>query len=110
MGKYFFLLLFVIPLMGKSQNSTLHSFLKLSSAEKKWAIGHLFIAKKAWVVTERCRFVTDSLGKTGIPDRDPSGGKLDAFRHSFWMATIAETIGVRKSLSLGKAHEKGNYR
>jgi len=110
MRKYFFLLLFVIPLMGKSQNSTLHSFLKLSSAEKKWAIGHLFIAKKAWVITERCRFVTDSLGKTGIPDRDPSGGKLDAFRHSFWMATLSEKIGVRKSLSLGRAHEKGNYR
>lgn len=110
MRKYFFLLLFVIPLMGKSQNSTLHSFLKLSSAEKKWAIGHLFIAKKAWVITERCRFVTDSLEKTGIPDRDPAGGKLDAFRHSFWMATLSEKIGVRKSLSLGRAHEKGNYR
>jgi len=110
MRKYFFLLLFVIPLMGKSQNSTLHSFLKLSSAEKKWAIGHLFIAKKAWVITERCHFVTDSLEKTGIPDRDPSGGKLDAFRHSFWMATLSEKIGVRKSLSLGRAHEKGNYR
>jgi len=110
MRKYFFLLLFVIPLMGKSQNSTLHSFLKLSSAEKKWAIGHLFIAKKAWVITERCHFVTDSLGETGIPDRDPSGGKLDAFRHSFWMATLSEKIGVRKSLSLGRAHEKGNYR
>jgi hypothetical protein len=110
MRKYFFLLLFVIPLMGKSQNSTLHSFLKLSSAEKKWAIGHLFIAKKAWVITERCRFVTDSLGKTGIPDRDPAGGKLDAFRHTFWMATLSEKIGVRKSLSLGRAHEKGNYR
>jgi hypothetical protein len=110
MRKYFFLFLFGIPLMGKAQNSTLHSFLKLSTAEKKWAIGHLFIAKKAWVITERCRFVTDSLGMKGIPDRDPSGGKLDAFRHTFWMATLSEKIGVRKSLSLGRAHEQGNYR
>jgi hypothetical protein len=110
MRKYFFLFLFVIPLMGKTQNSTFQSFLKLSTAEKKWAIGHLFIAKKAWVITERCRFVTDSLGKMGVPDRDPSGGKLDAFRHTFWMATLSEKLGVRKSLSLGRAHEQGNYR
>ena len=110
MRKYFLLLLFVIPLIGKAQNNTLHSFFKLSTAEKKWAIGHLFIAKKAWVITERCRFVTDSLGKLGIPDRDPSDGKLDAFRHSFWMATLSEKIGSRKSLSLGRAHEQGNYR
>lgn len=96
--------------MGKSQNSTLHSFFQLSSAEKKWAMGHPFIAKKAWEITQRCLFVTDSLGEKGIPDRDPSGGKLDAFRHSFWMATLSEKIGVRKSLSLGRAHEKGNYR
>lgn len=96
--------------MGKAQNGTFQSFLKLSTAEKKWAIGHLFIAKKAWVITERCRFVTDSLGKLEIPDRDPSGGKLDAFRHTFWMATLSEKIGVRKSLSLGRAHEQGNYR
>jgi len=110
MRKYFFLFLIVLPLMGKAQNGTFQSFLKLSTAEKKWAIGHLFIAKKAWVITERCRFVTDSLGKLEIPDRDPSGGKLDAFRHTFWMATLSEKIGVRKSLSLGRAHEQGNYR
>ena len=110
MRKYFLLLLFVIPLIGKAQNSTLQSFFKLSTAEKKWAISHLFIAKKAWLITERCRVVTDSLGKLGIPDRGPSDGKLDAFRHSFWMATLSENIGVRKSLSLGRAHEQGNYR
>ena len=110
MRKYFFLFLFIIPLLGNAQNSTFKSFLKLSTAEKKWAIGHLFIAKKAWVITDRCRFVTDSLGKLGIPDRDPSGGQLDAFRHSFWMATLSGKIGVRKSLSLGRAHEQGNYR
>jgi hypothetical protein len=110
MRKYFFLFMFVIPLIGKAQNSTLQSFLKLSTAEKKWTIGHLFIAKKAWKITQRCRFVTDSMGKLGIPDRDPSDGKLDAFRHSFWMATLSEKIGARKSLSLGRAHEQGNYR
>ena len=107
---YYFFFLFVIPLMGKSQHSTLNSFFHLSNAEKKWTMGHIFVAKKAWKITEHCRFVTDSLEKLGIPDCDPSGGKLDAFRHTFWMATLSEKIGVRKSLSLGKAHEKGNFR
>lgn len=107
---FFILLLIAVPLIGKSQQSTLKSFLQLSVAEKKWTIEHLFIAKQAWHITQRCRYVTDSLGKMGIPDRDPSGGKLDAFRHTFWMATLSEKIGVRKSLSLGRAHEKGDYR
>ena len=104
------ILLLIIPLLAESQNRLMHSFFQLSSPEKIWTMGHPFIAKKAWNITVRTRFVTDSLQKEGIPDRDPSGGKLDAFRHSFWMATLTKKIGVGKALSLGRAHEKGNYR
>ena len=110
MRKAIFLILLLIPLLGKTQKGTLKSFLHLSSAEKRWTIVHPFVAMKAWRITQRTRFVTDSLFRIGIPDRDPSGGKLDAFRHTFWMASLSESIGVRKSLSLGRAHEKGNYR
>lgn len=105
----FFLLLF-IPLLTEAQNRPVSSFLQLSSPEKIWVISHPFTAMKAWKITVRSRFVTDSLQKEGVPDRDPSGGKLDAFRHSFWMARLTEKIGERKALSLGRAHEKGNYR
>jgi len=110
MRNLFFLLLVFIPLMTDAQNRPVGSFLKLSSPEKMWTISHPFIAMKAWKITVRIRFVTDSLQKEGIPDRDPSGGKLDAFRHSFWMARLTEKIGERRALSLGRAHEKGNYR
>jgi len=110
MRKTLFLFLLLIPYWAASQNHTVKSFFQLSTAEKGWTIVHPFIALKAWKITQRVRFVTDSLGKIGIPDRDLSGGKLDAFRHTFWMATLSENIGVRKSLSLGRAHEKGNYR
>ena len=110
MRPVYLLLLLLFPLLVDSQNRPVRSFLHLSSPEKIWAISHPFIAGKAWGVTLRIRFVTDSLQKEGIPDRDPSGGKLDAFRHSFWMATLTEKVGVRKALSLGRAHEKGNYR
>ena len=104
------LLLLLIPYWATSQNRPVKSFFQLSTAEKGWTIVHPCVAMKAWKITQRVRYVTDSLGKMGVPDRDPSGGKLDAFRHTFWMATLSENIGVRRSLSLGRAHEKGNYR
>ena len=110
MRKLIFLFLLFVPVVSESQNRTFRSFLRLSAAEKKWTIGHPLVAMKMWKITRRCRFVTDSLEKAGIPDRDPSGGKLDAFRHAFWMATLTEKVGIRKSLSLGRAHERGNYR
>ena len=46
---------------------------------------------------------------TSIGD-DNNGGALDAFKHAFWMARLTQGIGHRASLSLGKAHEKGNYK
>jgi hypothetical protein len=110
MRKLIFLLLLMIPLLAESQNRAFESFFQLSGAEKKWTLTHPFVAVAAWRITQKCRYVTDSLGKLGFPDRDPSGGKLDAFRHSFWMATLTEKIGQRKALSLGRAHERGNYR
>ncbi|NWJ50632.1 MAG: hypothetical protein HXX14_07195 [Bacteroidetes bacterium] len=95
---------------GWSQHSLFRSFLSVSSAEKGWVVKHPFIAKKAWAITERVRFVTDSLKQLAVPDQDASGGKLDAFRHSFWMASLTQKIGSGRALSLGRAHERGNYR
>lgn len=43
-------------------------------------------------------------------DGDLNGGQLDAFRHAYWMAGITRQFGWKVALSLGKAHEKGNYR
>ncbi|MCE3277972.1 MAG: hypothetical protein K0S44_163 [Bacteroidetes bacterium] len=40
---------------------------------------------------------------------DLNGGRLDAFKHSYWIAMLSTKIGVKQSLKLGKAHEKGNY-
>ena len=97
------------PKKGWSQNSLFKSFVGISLAEKGWVLRHPFIAKKAWNITERVRAVTDSLQKRSIPDQDDSGGKLDAFRHGFWMASLTKKIGPRRALSLGRAHERGNY-
>lgn len=51
----------------------------------------------------------DSIKKTGVIGVDNNGGKLDAFKHAYWMTSLAFTIGKKKALQLGIAHEKGNY-
>lgn len=69
---------------------------------------HPFIAKKAFRITTHVRFVTDSIAQHGIL-KDGNGGQLDAFRHAYWMASLAQKIPAHKAEKLGKAHEKGNY-
>jgi hypothetical protein len=81
----------------------------LSSPEKCWVVFHPFKAKKAFNITKIALVKTDSLLKENV-FTDLNGGKLDAFKHSFWMASLSQTIGSRASLKLGKAHEKGNYK
>lgn len=97
------LLVFVKTIYGQS------SFKKLSRPEKCWVIGHPFKAKKAQIVTKGVQLVVDSLKKSGIIGIDNLGGKLDAFKHAYWMASLSMEIGSRRALKLGKAHEKGNY-
>jgi hypothetical protein len=43
-------------------------------------------------------------------DSYENGGKLDAFRHTFFMAAFAQKVKISKLRKLGIAHEKGNYR
>ncbi len=102
--------LLFVPLYSNAQieESNAKRFSKLSSPEKMWVLSHPFAAKKALAVTQRARFVTDSLFKNGIL-KDGNGGQLDAFRHSYWMASLVQKISARKAEKLGKAHEKGNY-
>lgn len=106
MGKYliFFILNFKVLL---AQNK-----LHLSCNEKIWAITHIFVAVKALKYTKEVMNIVDSLKVikkfTDINSYD--GGKLDAFRHSFWMAYLALHIKTKKVLKLGIAHEKGNIK
>lgn len=92
----------------KASSKNANRFSKLSRPEKFWVITHPFIAKKAFVITQHVRAVTDSLSKNGIL-KDGNGGQLDAFRHAYWMAALVQKISARKAEKLGNAHEKGNY-
>ncbi|MGB5363013.1 MAG: hypothetical protein WBN17_06895 [Aureibaculum sp.] len=86
------------------------SYSKLSKPEKAWVIFHPFKAKKAYRISNSIDQITDSIANTGIIGNDNNSGHLDAFKHSFWMARLTQGIGRRAALSLGKAHEKGNYK
>lgn len=90
--------------------SVLSSFFQLSGPEKWWTMTHLFKARKAYRITHYVRTETAVLYRTQELDTFHHGGKLDAFRHAFWMACLGGKIGENASRKLGKAHEKGNYK
>ena len=106
---HFFLISFVVlPLNFLNAQSLFTRFAALSPPEKCWTLTHPFVAKKAFHATTRSRVVTDSIKKSGNIGVDNSGGRMDAFKHAYWIASVSVAIGYRKALKLGKAHERGN--
>jgi hypothetical protein len=90
--------------------SNFKRFFGLSKPLKAWVLCHPFKAKKAFVISQEARKVSDSIQKSNLLDGDASGGQVDAFRHAYWMARLHQQIGKSAARSLGKAHEKENYR
>ncbi|MBL7883736.1 MAG: hypothetical protein JNL69_06680 [Bacteroidia bacterium] len=83
--------------------------MKLSTPEKRWVVWHPFVAKKSMRITQHVLVITDSIKKSGTIGMDNNGGYLDAFKHTYWMASLTLEIGARKTKKLGIAHERGNY-
>ena len=105
--KYF--LLFAILLLTGCSPKLSQSYKNVSKAEKSWTIFHPFKAKRAFLISKEAEKTKDSIAYLGIIGKDNNGGQLDAFKHSFWMASLTQKIGKNAALTLGKAHEKGNY-
>ncbi len=93
-----------------SQDNAFKSFKKLSCPEKWWVIGHPFVAKKALKISQLTRIKTDSIRQNKLLEGEGNGDQIDAFRHTYWMASLSQTIGLRRANRLGIAHEKGNER
>lgn len=100
---------FILVLVAFSWLSSLSQ--NRSKYEWLWALGHPFAAVKVKMITKKCYFIynNDPNLKNQL-DHFSNGGKLDAFRHVFFMAAFAQKIKVKKLRKLGIAHEKGNYR
>ena len=103
------LLIFVFIVLGSCSPKLKQSFSKLSKPERTWVVFHAFKAKRAYQISLEAEGVKDSLKAASIIGTDNNGGKLDAFKHSYWMARLTQSIGKQSAYSLGKAHEKGNY-
>ena len=80
-----------------------------SSYEKRWALAHPFAALKVKKIYKACLPYYEELKKINSLDNFESGGKLDAFRHVFFMAAFSQKIKTKKIRKLGIAHEKGNH-
>jgi len=105
-----FLVLLGMPKIILGQDGRFKKFKTLSSPEKLWVITHPFIASKALKISEKAREIAQKESGMGVLDNYTNGGKLDAFRHAYWMASLGLTINPRKAIKLGEAHEKGNKR
>jgi len=93
-----------------AQNNRGIKFGKISCAEKLWVVTHPFVAKKARKISIEARKITAEVKKSEELNGEGNGDQIDAFRHTYWMARLAQEIGTEKAKSLGIAHEKGNYR
>jgi hypothetical protein len=110
-ARMFFLLLICLQcLIGFGQQGKGSSFRALSGPEKRWVLTHIFVAKQAQKASVLALHLSDSLRQAGMLDGDLSGGTLDAFRHSVWMALLCQQMNWHKAKRLGMAHEKGNYK
>lgn len=105
-----FIIIFLFYSLIISAQSNWQQFKKLQGAQKTWVLLHPFKAKKAFIVSREASRVSDSLRVSPLLDGDHAGGQVDAFRHAFWMALLRQQIGENPARSLGKAHEKDNYK
>ena len=80
-----------------------------SRYEKCWAFAHPFAALKAKNIYKKCMPIYEETKKNNLLDTFENGGKLDAFRHTFFMSAFSQKIKTKKIRKLGIAHEKGNY-
>jgi hypothetical protein len=110
MIRYVLLIIFVTAGKGAFSQSAWTSFWKLSGPEKWWVIGHPFVANKARKITLEARMKAAEMKLDTVLDGDDDGGQVDAFRHSYWMARLAQSFCWKKAVKLGRAHEKANYR
>jgi hypothetical protein len=90
-------------------SATAQSFFHLSGPEQCWVITHIFVAKKAKIISTEAKVLSEQMKKDSVLDGDGEGGRVDAFRHAYWMARMSQSFCWKKAVKLGKAHEKGNF-
>lgn len=109
MNKFFLVFLIMnFVFLPKLDAQKLSSFKSLGAAEKLWVLLHPFTAGKAYKISKKVQELSKEMADSGKLDADMAGGKIDAFRHAYWMVLLGMNIGEKKARWLGKAHEKVN--
>ena len=75
-----------------------------------WSIWHPIAAFKVKKLYSKAYEIYNHPNTKIELDNYNNGGKLDAFRHVYFMSVLSQKIKVKKLRKLGIAHEKGNYR
>lgn len=105
MKKLLTTILFLLNLCSFAQG-----FSSRSVYEKRWALFHPFAAIKIKNIYKKCIPVYQSVKEKKLTDKYENGGKLDAFRHVYFMAAFAQKTKSKTVKKLGIAHEKGNFK
>ena len=105
--KHFILLAFFLTMsMFLSAQNAFQSFKNLSLPERKWVRHHPLAALRTYKLSQMAAAEAQKYVNDPEFDGDGSGGMVDAFRHTLWMALTAQKIGKSKALALGNAHEE----
>lgn len=105
--KLFFCFLILTSVVFSQRSIRLN---QISCPVKWWVVTHPFVSIKAMKISTISQNLASSDSIKTIFGTDGNGGGLDAFRHTFWMASLSQRIGDRRALKLGIAHEKGNQK
>lgn len=107
--KFYFKSKFVLVLVALVLSDVMLANPKVSKYEFWWSFWHPVAAIKVKKVYKKANAFYNESELSKELDSYSSGGKLDAFRHVFYMAAFAQKVNGRKLIKLGKAHEKSNY-
>jgi len=81
----------------------------LSKYERNWMLVHPFLSAKIYKHLKETTLIYKEVKLNKVlADTIDSGGKLDAFRHTFTMAYLSRYVNFNKLRTLGQLHEKGN--
>ena len=107
--KYSMLFIVFLIWCGQSMAQNKKMIIRSMSCKNKvWAIRNVSSLKKALVISKEVLNTMDSLYRENLFETNSEGSRLDAFRHIYWMYSLASEIGIEKSRRIGLIYEGYN--
>lgn len=102
------LFLFLVSFLSLSAQDQKMLIKSIKFQDKIWVTANINNIKKALIVSNHVLVKMDSLYKTGNFETNVEGSRYDAFRHIYWMYSLAKEIGIDKSRKIGVIYEDYN--